>query len=82
MLWLDGVWPRDEDASDPGNTRGDCPADSGVPSEVIAEHGDAYVDPSPFSLFSKRSQRLTKFACSYVTWSNIRFGPIGSTTGL
>ncbi|KAG9249822.1 exoglucanase [Emericellopsis atlantica] len=58
MLWLDGLYPRDSDPSEPGNLRGDCPASSGVPSEVI----DTYPD-------------------SYVTWSNIKFGPIGSTTG-
>ena len=57
MLWLDGHWPREANASDPGVVRGNCPADSGVPSEVIANNPDAYV-----------------------TWSNIRFGPIGSTT--
>ncbi|KAH7303444.1 cellobiohydrolase [Stachybotrys elegans] len=57
MLWLDGSWPRDADPATPGVTRGDCPADSGVPSEVIEDHASAYV-----------------------TWSNIRFGPIGSTT--
>jgi cellulose 1,4-beta-cellobiosidase len=57
MLWLDGVWPRGGDESIPGVVRGDCPADSGVPSEVEDEHADAYVN-----------------------WSNIRFGPIGSTT--
>lgn len=50
MLWLDGVWPRDADTSIPGVVRGNCPADSGVPAEVIAENGDAYVlplDPNP-----------------------------------
>jgi cellulose 1,4-beta-cellobiosidase len=57
MLWLDGAWPRDADPSEPGVTRGDCPADSGNPSDVVNEHADAYVN-----------------------WSNIRFGPIGSTT--
>ncbi|KFH44057.1 Exoglucanase-like protein [Hapsidospora chrysogenum ATCC 11550] len=57
MLWLDGLWPRDAPEDQPGALRGDCPADSGVPDEVIEEHADAYV-----------------------TWSNIRFGPIGSTT--
>jgi cellulose 1,4-beta-cellobiosidase len=57
MLWLDGAWPRDADPSDPGVTRGSCPADSGNPDDVLEEQGD-----------------------SYVTWSNIRFGPIGSTT--
>lgn len=57
MLWLDGKWPRDAPDATPGAVRGDCPADSGVPAEVIAEHGDAYV-----------------------TWSNIRYGPVGTTT--
>ncbi|KFA71473.1 hypothetical protein S40288_08013 [Stachybotrys chartarum IBT 40288] len=57
MLWLDGSWPREADPSAPGVTRGDCPADSGDPSEVISQHGDAYVN-----------------------WSNIRWGPIGTTT--
>ncbi|CAH0056051.1 unnamed protein product [Clonostachys solani] len=59
MLWLDGVWPRDADASSPGKKRGDCPATSGVPDEVIANYPNAFV-----------------------TWSNVRFGPIGATTGL
>jgi cellulose 1,4-beta-cellobiosidase len=56
MLWLDGAWPRDADPSEPGITRGDCPADSGNPAEVVEQHANAYVN-----------------------WSNIRFGPIGST---
>lgn len=41
MLWLDGAWPRDADPSEPGVTRGDCPADSGNPSDVVNEHADA-----------------------------------------
>ncbi|KAK7216841.1 hypothetical protein V2G26_004844 [Clonostachys chloroleuca] len=57
MLWLDGVWPKDSTSL--GAKRGDCPANSGVPSEVVANYPD-----------------------SFVTWSNIRFGPTGSTTGL
>jgi cellulose 1,4-beta-cellobiosidase len=59
MLWLDGLYPRGSDPEVPGHLRGDCPADSGVPSEVVANHPD-----------------------TYVTWSNVRFGPIGSTTDL
>ena len=55
MLWLDSEYPP-EKAGMPGALRGDCPTDSGVPSEVIAEQGD-----------------------SAVVWSNIKFGPIGST---
>lgn len=41
MLWLDGVWPREGDVNQPGVARGNCPADSGVPDEVIAAHPDA-----------------------------------------
>lgn len=55
MLWLDSVYPPEE-AGQPGTHRGDCPTDSGVPDEVIAQHPDAHV-----------------------VWSNIRFGPVGST---
>ena len=40
MLWLDGLYPRNSDPSQPGNLRGDCPADSGVPDEVIANYPD------------------------------------------
>lgn len=55
MLWLDSTYPP-EKAGQPGALRGPCATDSGVPAEVIAEHGDATV-----------------------VWSNIRYGPIGST---
>lgn len=48
MLWLDGVWPRGGDINTPGIHRGDCPADSGNPDEVVAENPDAYVLPFPF----------------------------------
>lgn len=47
MLWLDGKWPREANDSTPGAVRGDCPADSGVPADVIAENPDAYVEPLP-----------------------------------
>ncbi|RDW70539.1 putative 1,4-beta-D-glucan-cellobiohydrolyase [Aspergillus mulundensis] len=56
MLWLDSNYPTTEDPTKPGVARGTCPTDSGVPSEVEAEHPDAYV-----------------------VYSNIKFGPIGST---
>ncbi|KAF6806545.1 exoglucanase 1 precursor [Colletotrichum sojae] len=55
MLWLDSVYPP-EKAGQPGAARGDCPTNSGVPSEVES-----------------------KYASATVTYSNIRFGPIGST---
>ncbi|PKS05014.1 hypothetical protein jhhlp_008380 [Lomentospora prolificans] len=55
MLWLDSSYPP-EKAGTPGGDRGDCPQDSGVPSDVESQHGDATV-----------------------IYSNIRFGPIGST---
>jgi cellulose 1,4-beta-cellobiosidase len=55
MLWLDSTYPPEKEGS-PGAARGDCPQDSGVPTEVESEYGD-----------------------SKVVWSNIRFGPVGST---
>ncbi|RYP67252.1 hypothetical protein DL771_007341 [Monosporascus sp. 5C6A] len=55
MLWLDSIYPPEKEGQ-PGAARGDCPQDSGVPSEVEAKYPDAKV-----------------------VWSNIRFGPIGST---
>ncbi|KAH9904063.1 putative cellulose 1, 4-beta-cellobiosidase [Xylariomycetidae sp. FL2044] len=55
MLWLDSSYPP-EKAGQPGGDRGDCPEDSGVPSDVEANIPNAKV-----------------------IWSNIRFGPIGST---
>lgn len=55
MLWLDSVYPPEKEGQ-PGAARGACPQDSGVPSQVVAEHADAHV-----------------------VWSNIRFGPHGST---
>ncbi|KAK3988911.1 glycoside hydrolase [Cladorrhinum sp. PSN332] len=58
MLWLDSSYPP-EKAGTPGGDRGPCSPDSGVPSEVEAEHPNAKV-----------------------VWSNIRFGPIGSTVNV
>ncbi|KAK4234295.1 glycoside hydrolase [Achaetomium macrosporum] len=55
MLWLDSSYPP-EKAGQPGGDRGDCPQDSGVPSEIESQSPNARV-----------------------VWSNIRFGPIGST---
>ena len=58
MLWLDSTYPP-EKAGEPGSERGPCSTDSGVPSEVEANHPNAKV-----------------------VWSNIRFGPIGSTVAV
>ncbi|KAL8393746.1 hypothetical protein RB595_003477 [Gaeumannomyces hyphopodioides] len=58
MLWLDSIYPPEKEGS-PGAARGSCSQDSGVPSEVEAEHANAKV-----------------------TWSNIRFGPVGSTVNV
>lgn len=55
MLWLDSIYPPEKEGQ-PGGARGPCSQDSGVPSEVEAEHPNAKV-----------------------VWSNIRFGPVGST---
>ncbi|KAH8748663.1 cellulose 1,4-beta-cellobiosidase [Diaporthe sp. PMI_573] len=55
MLWLDSTYPP-EKAGQPGAARGDCPSNSGVPSETEAQ-----------------------FPNAQVVWSNIRFGPVGST---
>ncbi|KAG6899583.1 Exoglucanase 1 [Termitomyces sp. T159_Od127] len=43
MLWLDSNYPANVDPSTPGVARGTCPTDSGVPSEIEAEHPDASV---------------------------------------
>ncbi|RYP58661.1 hypothetical protein DL769_008847 [Monosporascus sp. CRB-8-3] len=58
MLWLDSIYPPEKEGQ-PGAARGDCPQNSGVPSEVEASHPNAQV-----------------------IWSNIRFGPIGSTVNV
>ena len=78
MLWLDGAWPREGDEASAGVSRGDCAADSGVPDDVIANQPDAYVAPSMNPL--RLIDMIPNMVLSYVTWSNIRFGPIGSTT--
>ena len=80
MLWLDGVWPRGADTSEPGVERGSCPADSGVPADVIAQNPEAYVHPKLFPNSPSNRGMKTDNISSHVTWSNIRFGPIGSTT--
>lgn len=54
MLWLDSTYPVGSDAV--GAERGTCPTDSGKPSDVEAQQGNAAV-----------------------TFSNVKFGPIGST---
>lgn len=42
MLWLDSIYPPEKEG-EPGAARGDCPQDSGIPSEVEANYADAYV---------------------------------------
>jgi cellulose 1,4-beta-cellobiosidase len=42
MLWLDSSYPP-EKAGQPGGDRGDCPQDSGVPSDVESQSPNAYV---------------------------------------
>ncbi|KAF2456966.1 exoglucanase-like protein 1 precursor [Lineolata rhizophorae] len=43
MLWLDSSYPTDADPEQPGIARGDCPTDSGVPEDVIANQPDSNV---------------------------------------
>jgi cellulose 1,4-beta-cellobiosidase len=43
MLWLDSDYPVDADPSKPGVSRGTCPTDSGVPSEVESKYPDSHV---------------------------------------
>jgi len=56
MLWLDGNWPLDKPATDPGVARGTCATTSGNADDLIKSVPN-----------------------SKVTYSNIKFGPIGST---
>jgi len=77
MLWLDSSYPP-EKAGTPGGDRGDCPQDSGVPSDVEKNIPNAYVSlPLLLGLFKLYECANTQ--CSKVVWSNIRFGPVGST---
>ena len=43
MLWLDSTFPADSSPSEPGNSRGSCPTDGGVPSDLQTNYGDATV---------------------------------------
>merc|ERR1711931_26920 len=43
MLWLDSDFPVDASPSDPGVSRGSCSRDSGKPSDMESNHGDATV---------------------------------------
>eukprot|EP00091_Calanus_sinicus_P009334 TRINITY_DN2187_c0_g1_i6.p1 TRINITY_DN2187_c0_g1~~TRINITY_DN2187_c0_g1_i6.p1 ORF type:complete len:539 (+),score=164.76 TRINITY_DN2187_c0_g1_i6:266-1882(+) len=43
MLWLDSTFPADSSPSEPGNSRGSCPTDSGVPSDLQNNYGSATV---------------------------------------
>ena len=43
MLWLDSDFPVGASPSDPGVSRGSCSRDSGKPSDMESNHGDATV---------------------------------------
>lgn len=43
MLWLDSAYPLDRDENEPGIKRGECPRDSGKPSDVEKNSPDATV---------------------------------------
>jgi cellulose 1,4-beta-cellobiosidase len=43
MLWLDSVFPVGSDPNVPGNKRGPCPPDSGIPSDVETAYPNAQV---------------------------------------
>jgi len=77
MLWLDSSYPP-EKAGTPGGDRGPCPQDSGVPKEIESKIPNAY--DARFPTFSNLFLQLN--TCSQVIWSNIRFGPIGSTVNV
>merc|ERR1719232_501870 len=48
MLWLDSDFPVDANPSDPGVGRGSCSRDSGKPSDMESNHGDAPTNaPAP-----------------------------------
>ncbi|KAF9493865.1 cellulose 1,4-beta-cellobiosidase precursor [Pleurotus eryngii] len=66
MLWLDSDYPLDKSPSEPGVSRGACPTSSGDPDDVVANHPNA-LDRQPYN--------------ASVTFSNIKYGPIGSTFG-
>jgi len=43
MLWLDSDYPTTEPTSKPGISRGPCPTDSGVPSDVESKYPNSHV---------------------------------------
>jgi cellulose 1,4-beta-cellobiosidase len=43
MLWLDSTYPTTASSSTPGAARGTCDISSGAPTDVEANHADAYV---------------------------------------
>ncbi len=73
MLWLDSTYPPDKDGQ-PGAARGDCAQSSGAPKDVEGSIPNAYV----LHLLGFYAHMLTQ-KYSQVIWSNIRFGPVGST---
>jgi len=79
MLWLDSTYPPEKEGQ-PGAARGSCSQDSGVPSEVEAQYGSSYVTSAP--RVKKKKKKLTQPTNRRVVWSNIRFGPVGSTVNV
>ncbi len=78
MLWLDSSYPLDKDPSEPGVARGSCATDSGKPDAVRQSAKNAKV--SSLSSLDAVSRYPGSTANSeQVTFSNIKFGPIGST---
>ena len=73
-LWLDSAYPID-DFGNAGRVRGDCPIEGNDPLTVENENRNAYVRLGR-KFGRKANGHLRR---SKVSWSNIRFGPIGST---
>lgn len=72
MLWLDSIYPPEKEGQ-PGGARGPCSQDSGVPSEVEAEHPNAYVSsPAP---------RVLALPGSYVSLTPSTARSSGPTSG-
>jgi len=75
MLWLDSSYPP-EKAGTPGGDRGDCAQSSGAPKDVESNIPNAYVSCLPMP---RTTTGVANSFRSQVIWSNIRFGPVGST---
>ena len=75
-LWLDGTYPSRGREGSPGLALGDCPVEGLEPQDALWENARAYV-----TYLSPQSENICLWlrTSSTVTWSNLRFGPIGST---